>query len=1503
MGDRVLRGGHGAAARGEAAEADGERRLETPRVIPLPKFSGAATEYEDWSFIVAGLTAPFECSERIRMAVGSLEVQAVAAVRTFFPEIEQLMRMTYDQFSTAMGKVFRRVENPSEIRDRVSACKLDYNVEEYIHNFQRCVAVNPAALSQADWVSAFITGSASAPFLSDALANANPSLTSLGQAFLMARARRGLVGTRAATVAAVETGVPMAAMLAAMRQAGFAQRGRRGQRGGSSNPPSRGQGPRGRADSTTEPRRCFVCDSLTHLARECPNKVRSYLVVSTAYVHVCLALVDNTRMPPARTISATTTSGAQISILIDSGAEANIIANHLADKLDLQAVSMGHQTLFEFADGGSYKSDLGATIDIKAGDYSTTLKANLCPLSGGVDVILGQPWLRAVNPTIDWQTGEVSIMTMAGQHIFMRRPEDSGLDTGLPDLLPDEDDQWPYSMTEDITTILAREYGSATEPTTATTSTPPSPPPPQQPAPEAGRPVAISIVSAKQMERLLKKPAMNTYVAALLVSVVEPEEQPKGGVPTSNIPGVARVLEEFGDRFAAPSTLPDLRPGFDVRIKLTPEGAANPAAHTPYRVSWAETEAIKEQLTTLLAQGLVAPSNSPFGAPVLLVRRADGGLRMCVDYRSLNKETIRDRFPLPVIEDLLNKLEGATIFSKVDLKSGFWQQRMDPKDEHKTAFTTQFGTYQFRVLPMGLANAPSAFQRLMQHVLKDFLDVFVAVYLDDIVIYSKNPADHELHVRLVLEALRKHQLLANASKCEFGVPRVDFLGHTVNGNGTTQIMEAKLEAVREWQMPRSRQEIRVFLGFCNFLNEYIPHYAEVAAPLTDALSGTGALSMNDGQRFAFRRLKQLITTAPVLLLPRRDLPFVLVTDASDVSLGAMLCQDIGHGLQPVAYASKKLTPAEKNYSIRDRELLGQVVFTKRFRIYLAGRPFELHTDHESLVALESQPYTSPRVARWAEHMAEFQYKTRYIPGPRNMADGLTHRPNDYDTTPATTTSAAAASATSVTITSPMPAAEELDELRKETYFRQIIVELEQPGQAQHTQRAQRFQLREQQLYMTDGQGRHRLCVPRRSQQFWLHEAHDAAVGGHQGADRTYERLAQKIFWPNQWRTVQQYVRSCDACQRTKAAVSTPAAPATPVPKPERPWDSISIDFMDLPLTPRGKDNVLIVTDRFSRTIHIIPTVRTVTAEQTIDLMLTDVVRLHGLPISIVSDRDARFTSAVWEGLWAAFGTKLLMSSAHRPQADGQSERSNRFAQTVMRAYVNNLGTDWDLPKVYSLVELAINSAVQADTQASPAQITSGRQPATPVELLLPRAPGEEVGSTLVGLETTWRRVKDALDEGQQRVADLLNETRKPASELPFAVGTEVLLHTRNYPQLRANKLAPMYAGPFKVTERPSPGIAQLDLPAPYRLHPAINVDQLKLYVRPAVQTQLPGPLQTGAGDTYAVERLLKRRTRYNKLQYLVRWQGYGPEHDSWEPASSVEHLYILVGQLESEYGL
>ena len=340
------------------------------------------------------------------------------------------------------------------------------------------------------------------------------------------------------------------------------------------------------------------------------------------------------------------------------------------------------------------------------------------------------------------------------------------------------------------------------------------------------------------------------------------------------------------------------------------------------------------------------------------------------------------------------------------------------------------------------------------------------------------------------------------------------------------------------------------------------------------------------------------------------------------------------------------------------------------------------------------------------------------------------------------------------------------------------------------------------------------------------------------------------------------------------------------------------------MTTAGHDCVLITTDRFSKVVHIIPTHRTVTAEVTADLLLEGLVRLHGLPGSLVSDRDPRFTSAVWDALWKAFGTRLRMTTAHRPQADGQSERSNRSVQTILRGFVNSLGTDWDTPRVCALAELAINSAIQQDTAISAMQCAYGQQPVTPASMVVPAQNRQDVQMDVTAqVQSLWHRVEQARREAQHRMEDTLDQARKPQGGLLelFPVGSEVLLHTRNYPHLRANKLAPIHVGPFVVKGRPSPGVAVLELPPSMRIHSAINVDQLKRYERPVDAAPPPGPLRMARDGTeiFEVAQLLDKRRRYKKLQYLVRWKGYGPEFNSWEPESSVRHLHLLIDELKA----
>ena len=1479
----------GRAQRGQqeaAGEAEQGPQLGTPRP---PRFAATEDEsFSDWFYAISLATAALPEDRRILAIFSSLDGKAITKFKATVPDPAQVLRMNFAQFSAALHTAFVIPEARHEVFARFSGIRVDGgDLEGYINRFSEAVGVNPLALAPADYVALFIAGLVSCPTMTVVLSTGN--VNSVAEAITLARRNRALLSVPApVSVAAVTTTASVQAppapgssivipeLVAALRLAGFPIPGGRARRGQSGNGRGQGSRPRREDSGSKSPRggACYACGAFGHYARQCPNlnKQSLYSGVRVSPVSRVYHMAHN--KPSRLVLGHLAGSGRVIRILIDSGAECNLVSASFVHAARLETNPTEGTTVFEFADGSTYTSRLSSAVSFTAGEFSTTMNAvRLCRLGGGVDLILGQEWLQESNPIINWRSGEVKLnLGVDGKEVLMR----AGTATKSPRRHP------------------------APDPAPAATTEPPP------------RTVHIDMVTAKQMERTLRKAV--TY-AAVVTWQAEPdspdtlvtphaEAQPAAtapavtAAPTAADRSLAELLQQFKDVFAAPSTLPPQRPGLDHHIEHTQANTATPPpARAPYRLSWAESAALKAQLADLLNQGLISPSNSPYAAPVLLVKKPDGQLRMCVDYRALNKTTVRDRFPLPHIEDLLNKLAGASVFSKIDLKQGFWQMRVDPDDEEKTAFVTPFGSFQFRVLPMGLSNAPSSFQRLMQHVFKDFLDIFVCVYLDDIVIFSNTVEEHRDHVRLVLEALRKHQLLLNASKCLFGVSSVVFLGHAVTHNHIG-IEDAKVQAVRDWPMPRTRQDIRRFLGFANFSRRFVKGFALIATPLTDALADVTTQvfpGLNNGQQFAFRRLRASLISAPVLLLPQRHVPFSVIVDASDEAVGAILQQDIGKGLQPVCYFSKRLSSAERNYSIRDKELLAQVLAVEHWRVYLAGQPFTLFTDHLSLASLDRQELRSPRLARWAQRLAEFDFTVKYVKGEANAADGLSRIP----------VNAATSISMPATVSAPIADAEELQELRKEAYFRDILDALQTPpltSSIAMQQRVARFSLVRDRLLITDGQGRQRLCIPHRSRAFYLHEFHDSMGGGHQGAERTYEAMVSRVFWPNMWRSVQAYIRSCDSCQRNKAASHAAAAPAQPLSRPARPWESISIDFMDLPATPRGHDSVLVATDRFSRSVHIMPTSRSVTADGTVDLLLAGVVRLHGLPSSIVSDRDARFTSALWRGMWEAFGTSLNMTTAHRPQADGQSERSNRSVQTVLRHFCNSLGTNWDQPRVLALVELAINSATQADTALSAMQLASGQQPLTPMTTFLPgRTQGvmEDHTDLINKLQAIWRRAGDALEESQQHMINTLNNRLCPDPDTPFKVGDEVLLHTRNYSQLRVNKLQPMYAGPFKVLARPSPGVATLKFPASLRMHPSVNIDQLKLYKRPETAVPPPGPLHNG---NFLVERLMDRRRRYGRLQYLVRWKGYGPEHDSWEPERNVRHLHILIKDLNKAFG-
>ncbi|KAJ9512180.1 hypothetical protein QJQ45_012663 [Haematococcus lacustris] len=366
------------------------------------------------------------------------------------------------------------------------------------------------------------------------------------------------------------------------------------------------------------------------------------------------------------------------------------------------------------------------------------------------------------------------------------------------------------------------------------------------------------------------------------------------------------VLDEYSDVFQdmPPGLPPDRGVGHTIRM----ESDAPPPYKRPYKLSPREEAEVKRQVSELQARGLIEPSGSPYGAPVLFVEKKDGSLRMCIDYRALNKLTVKDRYPLPRIDDLFDRLAGKKVFSSLDLQSGYHQIRITEADRPKTAFLTPMGQFQFKVLCFGLTNAPATFQRVMNNVFRPLINKSVLVYIDDILVMSNTAEEHVRHLKEVLELMRQHKLYAKRSKCEFNKTELAFLGHIVGEHGIA-VDPAKVKVVREWHVPRNLKDLQAFLGLANYFRRFIPNFSAIAAPLTDLTSKTAAAQF-DWQKFggahlkAFNGLKDALCSAPVLALPDFTKPFVVCTDASLVGTGAVLLQEG----RPIAYTSKKLSP-------------------------------------------------------------------------------------------------------------------------------------------------------------------------------------------------------------------------------------------------------------------------------------------------------------------------------------------------------------------------------------------------------------------------------------------------------------------------------------------------------------------------------------------------------------------------------------------------------------------
>ncbi|PNX94272.1 retrotransposon-related protein [Trifolium pratense] len=599
------------------------------------------------------------------------------------------------------------------------------------------------------------------------------------------------------------------------------------------------------------------------------------------------------------------------------------------------------------------------------------------------------------------------------------------------------------------------------------------------------------------------------------------------------------LLNAYAEVFQEPTGLPPKRKKEHVITLKEGEGAVNVR---PYRYPHHHKNEIEKQVREMLETGIIRHSTSSFSSPVILVKKKDSSWRMCIDYRALNKATIPDKFPIPVIEELLDELHGAQFFSKLDLKSGYHQVRVREEDIHKTAFRTHEGHYEFLVMPFGLMNAPSTFQSLMNEVFRPLLRKFVLVFFDDILVYSRDWQTHKKHLEEVLRTLQHHGLVANKKKCHFGQKSVEYLGHLISGEGVAVDPE-KVVSVTKWPKPKNVKGVRGFLGLTGYYRKFIKDYGKIARPLTE-LTKKDAFVWNEEAEQAFEKLKKSLTTTPVLALPNFNQEFIIECDASGEGIGAILMQE----KRPVAYFSKALGVRNLTKSAYEKELMAVVLAIQHWRPYLLGSRFKVFTDQKSLKELLQQRVVTAEQQNWAAKLLGYDFEIIYNPGRLNRGADALSRVHEGGELCQVVTSLQWTDEKTIK-----------KEILQDKYLQQVIQDLK-----------------------TNVNSRP--------------EFHETPQGGHSGFYRTYKRLASNVYWVGMKNTIQEY----------KYMASSPGGLLQPLPIPDRIWEDLSMDFITGLPKSKGYEAILVVVDRLSKFSHFIPLKHPYTARVIAEVFVKEV---------------------------------------------------------------------------------------------------------------------------------------------------------------------------------------------------------------------------------------------------------------------------------------------------------
>lgn len=826
-------------------------------------------------------------------------------------------------------------------------------------------------------------------------------------------------------------------------------------------------------------------------------------------------------------------------------------------------------------------------------------------------------------------------------------------------------------------------------------------------------------------------------------------------------------------------------------------GNFQPINSVPYRCGEKEKEALNTQLNEMLKQGAVVPSKSPWSFPVVLVKKKDGSLRFCVDYRKLNNITKKDVYPLPRIDDSLNALGGAQFFSTFDMTSGYWQIRMNEESQEKTSFICHQGLFEFKVMPFGLCNAPATFQRFMDSTFAGLKWICCLIYLDDLIVFSSSFDQHLKDLNECLLRLEKVNVCLNPKKCRIFEKNLIYLGHQVSSDGI-QPDPNKLKAIDQMPVPKNKTEMKSFLGLCGYYRKFIRNFSTIAFPLNQLTHDNIKFIWTNGHQNAFNSLKQQLCAKPLLKHPNFDYPFIVQTDASDYGLGAVLCQRINNDEFVTQYASRTLQIPERKWCTREKEALAIVWACHVFRPYLIGYQFVVETDHQSLKWL-MEAKNPPRLVRWALQLSEYDFVIKHRKGSANSnADALSRLPT---------------SAISYDI---------VDDFEDKLFVLKTFSEIESMAKEQkqdpalrvlfnalkHSNANQRildrYMIIDDVLYRKI-EDKYLVVIPKHLQMKIMQDYHNSNLAAHPGRDKMFDVLKQRVYWEGMYVDIRNYVRACIPCAKRKPPQPKSHGYLEPVVS-KYPFDTVSIDIVGpFKKLPNGNHYVLVCVDLFTNWIEACP-LKTLEAAETADAVFKMIILRHGCPTRILSDQGTQFTSGLFKRLCERYKITKVQTSALHPQTNGKVERFNRYLVNTLSILSDKNQLNWDEMVDYCL--FAYRTTINATIEETPFFLLYGRDAVLPQDLMFgvykdrQSADGIDLvdykANLLSKLKAAYEEIKERRQDSMVYYKSVYDNRHK---QVEFNVGDLVMVYWPIPKAGLSQKLLPRWDGPYEIKSR------------------------------------------------------------------------------------------------------